>query len=67
MITYTTTSTSWIIEVPTGDAQMPWICMGSWFKTEQQAIANLKGWRKELQEAARVREHTYESFTAHEA
>jgi hypothetical protein len=67
MITYTTTSTSWIIEVPTGDAQMPWICMGSWFKTEQHAIANLKGWRKELQEAARVREHTYESFTAHEA
>ena len=67
MIVNTSVFTGWIIEVPTGDAEFPWISLGSMFPTEQKAKADLRSWRPELQDVARVRQHTYESFTAHEA
>ena len=67
MIVFPTTATNWIVEVPTGDPEMPWIQMGSMFTSQEQAQRNLRGWRQELQEVARIRQYTYESFTAHEA
>jgi hypothetical protein len=67
MIIHSTTCTNWFIEVPTGDPEMPWICMGSAFRTEQAARNNLKGWRQELQAVARISQHTWEDWTAHQS
>jgi len=57
---FATTVTSWIIQVPTGDPEMPMITLGSFFKTEAQARQELRGWRKELQEVAQISQHTWE-------
>lgn len=59
-MTVATLVTSWIIQVPTGDPEMPMISLGPWFKTEGQARQALRGWREELQEVAQISQHTWE-------
>ena len=59
-MTATTLVTSWIIQVPTGDPEMPMISMGPYFKTEADARKALRNWREELQEVAQISQLTWE-------
>ena len=67
MIIHSSIVTSWAIKVPTGDPEMPFIGMGSWFKTKEDAQKDLRGWREELQKVAIIEQITWEDWTAHEA
>lgn len=59
MTTATSVTTYFFIQIPTGDAEMPFTTMGSAFITREQAANALKGWRQELQQVAQINPVSY--------
>ena len=53
-------STYFVIQIPTGDAEMPFTTMGPAFISREQAAKALKVWRQELQQVAQINAVSYD-------